>query len=340
MRSILRLIPNLNEWTSSRLGITTLLTVAVANTAVAANSFVVQQIETSDEKPVFATVESLNIIPARIRTGGTVVAVSVCEGDMVKAGQAIALTADRRLAQQINALDAQIDSMKAQAAQAQAELERNRPLFDNGVVSHTQMDALRTAATVAASGLKARIAERAALGEQIAQGEVVSPAAGRVLTVPTAVGAVMMPGEVVATIARQDMIVRIQVPERNAASLHQGQNIRIDGDGMPNQGTVGLIYPHVVQGLVQADIKVSNTGGYFVGQRLRAWIPGEKRQATVVPTSYLIQRFGMDYARLHQPDGQDLDVSVQRGGPVPMGNGSEGIEILSGLQSGDMLVQP
>ena len=324
----------------SILKVTTVFTLAMVSNAFAATTFVVQPIMTSDEKPVFATVESLNIIPARIRTGGTVVAVNVREGDMVKQGQVIAIAADRRLAQQINALDAQIESLKAQAMQARAELERSRPLFENGVLSHTQIDALQTAATVANSGLKARMAERAALGEQIAQGEVLSPTAGRVLTIPTAMGTVMMPGEVVATIARQDMIVRIQIPERNAVSLVQGQTIRIEGSGMPNQGTISLIYPHVEQGTIQADIKVPTAGGYFVGQRMRAWIPSEPRQATVVPASYVIQRFGMDYARLHLPDGQELDVSVQRGGNTPLSNGTEGVEILTGLQPGDVLVQP
>lgn len=294
-----------------------------------------------DEKEVAATVESRNVIPARVRTGGSIVSLSVREGDPVRKGQVVAVIADRRLAQQAEALDAQIIAMKAEKLRAEAELERNRPLFDNGVLSQTAMDSLRTAATVAASSLKARIAERAALEEQINQGKVLAPADGRVLTVPAALGAVMMSGEVVATVAQDDMIVRVRLPERNAASLALGQTVRLDGANLPAQGTVSLIYPEIEQGQVQADLTVAGAAGYHVGQRLRAWIPMEPRPALVVPADCLTTRFGVDYVRLHHDSGQDVDVPVQRGSVVPaMADGSPGVEILSGLKAGDQLVRP
>ena len=308
--------------------------------AQAADLFTVETSQIRDEKPVFATVESLNIIPARVRTGGTLVNLLVREGDMVTAGQVLATCADRRLAQQLQALDAQIDAMGAQSAQSQGELDRNRPLFEAGVISRTSFDNLQTAAKVAAAGLKARQAERAALTEQIAQGNVLAPAAGRVLTLPTAVGTVMMPGEVAATLARQDMIVRLELPERHAGLLTPGQAIRIEGAGLPATANVSLIYPHIQNGLVQADLKVTGGGSYFVGQRLRAWVPLESRPAVVIPAAALIQRFGLDYVRLHQPDGLIRETPVQRGQSQAMANGAQGVEILTGLQSGDLVVQP
>ena len=48
----------------------------------------------ADEKAVFATVESISVVPARGRIGGTIVQLNVKEGDSVTRGQAIAVIAD------------------------------------------------------------------------------------------------------------------------------------------------------------------------------------------------------------------------------------------------------
>ena len=41
----------------------------------------------TDQKAVFATVESAHVVPARARLGGTIVTLSVQDGDTVTAGQ-------------------------------------------------------------------------------------------------------------------------------------------------------------------------------------------------------------------------------------------------------------
>ena len=52
----------------------------------------------ADEKAVFATVESISVVPARGRIGGTIVQLNVREGDAVTRGQAIAAIGDEKLA--------------------------------------------------------------------------------------------------------------------------------------------------------------------------------------------------------------------------------------------------
>ena len=52
----------------------------------------------ADEKAVFATVESISVVPARGRIGGIVVQLNVREGDSVTSGQAIAAIGDEKLA--------------------------------------------------------------------------------------------------------------------------------------------------------------------------------------------------------------------------------------------------
>ena len=68
-------------------------------------SFTVALTLVADEKAVFATVESINVVPARARIGGTVAELKVKEGDRVGAGQIVATIGDEKLVLQMKALD-------------------------------------------------------------------------------------------------------------------------------------------------------------------------------------------------------------------------------------------
>src|ERR1039458_1106322 len=93
----------------------------LAQRALAQETFVVAPTTVADEKAVFATVESANVVPARARIGGTVVELTVKNGDEVNRGQLIATVGDEKLALQRKSLDAQIAGLDSQFAQAQAD---------------------------------------------------------------------------------------------------------------------------------------------------------------------------------------------------------------------------
>src|SRR5471032_3333130 len=90
-----------------------------AQRALAQDTFVVAPKTVADEKAVFATVESANVVPARARIAGTVVELAVKEGDGVKQGQVVATIGDEKLALQMKSLDAQIAGLESQLAQTQ-----------------------------------------------------------------------------------------------------------------------------------------------------------------------------------------------------------------------------
>ena len=136
------------------------LLASFARAALAQDSFVVAPKAVADEKAVFATVESANVVPARARIGGTLVELAVKEGDAVTQGQIIATIGDDKLALQMRSLDAQIAGLEAQFAQAQTDLTRAEDLFARGTVPKTRLDEARTAFNVATNALKARTAER------------------------------------------------------------------------------------------------------------------------------------------------------------------------------------
>ena len=61
----------------------------LAQQARAAETFTVEPKTVADEKAVFATVESTNVVPARARIGGTVVVLAVKHGDAVNQGEVL-----------------------------------------------------------------------------------------------------------------------------------------------------------------------------------------------------------------------------------------------------------
>ena len=320
------------------------LAIPLARPAGAEAVFTVAPATVPDQKAVFATVESRRIVPARARIGGTVVKLTVKEGDHVDLGQVIATVGDEKLGLQMRSLDAQIAALEAQLTQAQNDLTRIQELFDKGTVPRTRLDEARTAHNVANNTMRARIAERSVIQQQLTEGDVLAPVAGRVLKVPLTTGAVVLGGESIAQIAEQNFILRLRVPERHARFLKPGGTIRIDtaelGGSEPRFGTITLVYPQIEDGRVVADATVAGLGDYFVSARIRVWISAGDRTAFIVPESLITTRFGVDYVKVSTGEKTVVDVPVQRGRALPRPELPNGIEILSGLKAGDHLVQP
>ena len=306
--------------------------------------YVVVQSTISDQKAVFATIQSANVVPARARIGGTIVELKVRQGDHVDQGQVIATVGDQKLALQINSYAAQVQAAQAQLAQAKLQLDRARKLVAEGAIATNAFDQARTGYSVALSNLNSISAQRSVVEQQVTEGQILAPAAGRVITVPVTAGTVVVGGDTVATVAEQNFVLRLEVPERHARYMKAGDAIRLDGDELgldgPRFGTIKLVYPQIDNGHVVADATVSGLSDYFVGQRVRVWVAAGARRAIVVPSHLLTTRFGIDYARLWQSGGQAIDVPVQRGQNYPTPKLRDGVEILSGLHPGDRLLKP
>jgi RND family efflux transporter MFP subunit len=313
-------------------------------TALAQQTFVVTPQQVADEKAVFATVEAANIESARARIGGTVAELAVQQGNHVAQDQVVATIVDEKLALQIKALDAQISGLQAQLDKAKTDLARENELFAHGTAAKAALDAAQTAFDVAGNTLKSRIAERSVVEQQVTEGKVLAPTAGRVLTVPVTTGTVILAGETVATIAEQNFVLRLRVPERHARFLKAGDPVRIDGEDLGKSGvefgTIKLVYPTIEDGRVVADAAVAGLGDYFVGQRIRVWIAAGERSSIIVPESFIRTRFGIDYARVRKDAETVTDVPVQRGRALPRPDMPDALEILSGLRPGDVLVRP
>ena len=304
--------------------------------AAAQQAVALKQVE--DRKAVIATVEPVRELVARSRIGGTITTLAVREGDRVGAGDRIALVVDPKLALQIQALESRMQAQSAAREQAQIDFGRLQQLKASGTVSQAQLDQARTRLDVAERTLQALRSDREVVEQQSVEGAVLAPGAGRVLKVPVSVGSVVLQGETIATLAADNYILRLQLPERHARFMKPGDTILVGARGLQPQeqetlrhGKVRLVYPQIDQGRVIADAEVEGLGDYFVGERTRVYVATGLRDALVVPASYVYRRFGVTYLKLK--DGRE--VVVQVGLPV-----DDGIEILAGVQQGDEAIAP
>ena len=92
-----------------------------------------------------------------------------------------------------------------------------------------------------------------------------------------------------------------------------------------------LVYPEIEGGRVVADVEVEKLGDYFVGERTRVYVTTGNARGDRYPARL---RIPTRRPQLRQAQGRD-------GGRCPTGRDeSEGLEILSGLKEGDVVVAP
>lgn len=292
----------------------------------------------ADRKAVFATVESVDTLTARTRIGGTIVDLLVDEGDMVAAGDVLALVVNEQMAPQIAAATSQAAALQAELAQAREDLERANDLFTRGIIAQTRLDQAQTAVAVLEGRLASANQSRDVLVQQERDGQVLAPGAGRVLDVQTPLGSVMLPGEPVAIIASDHYLLRLNLPERHARTIAEGDEIEVAGAALGGDvapvGVIRQVYPLISNGRVLADAEVEGLGSFFIGERVRVHVTVDTREVIVIPRSYVTTRFGNDFVSLETEDGH-RDIVVLLGQET-----AEGVEILAGLSVGDRLVQP
>jgi len=304
--------------------------------ALAGEEFAVRTSEVADQKAVIATVEPVHQLAARARIGGTIASLSVREGDDAAAGAQIAVVADPKLLLQRQSLDSRIQSQESQRDKAKADFDRAVELERRGVSTQVQVDAAKTTFDVAERTLAAMRSDRDVVGQQMSEGAVLAPGAGRVLRVPVSEGSVVLPGETIATLAEDRYVLRLQLPERHAQFMRAGEAVQIgarglEEDGATREGRVRLVYPEIEGGRVIADVEVPGLGDYFVGERTRVYVITGVRRAIMVPRTYVYRRAGVDFVKL--ADGSEVVVQL---GAVQATN----VEVLAGLKDGDRLVSP
>ena len=290
------------------------------------------QSDTVSWQDVSAEISTVDQAQVLARIPGILTTLTVREGDMVSKGQAIGRIVDNQLGYQAGAYGAQAAAAEAQAAQARAELERVRFLYREGVYAKARLDQAEAAASATGAQIRAARAQQAAVGAVAGQGMVVAPATGRVLRADVPAGSPVAPGMAIAVITAGPTIVRLEMPESLADKVRTGSRVMAEGLGT---GAVIKLYPSITAGKVTVDVDLPGIDNRLIGRRVAAKVETGTRKALLLPSSYIITRYGIDYVTLLSKNGTASEVPVQT---TPAEPGK--VEILSGANAGDTLVGP
>jgi RND family efflux transporter MFP subunit len=300
---------------------------------------VVRETLAPDVKSVDAVAATTDLGEARARIGGSITRLLVTESDRVRKGQLLASVSDPRIDLQTRAFDAEAAAARAEAGRAAANLTRARTLYEKGFFAKASLDEAEAADEAAKATLAAALAQRAASAELSAQGAILSPGDGRVISARIPAGSVVTAGQSVVTVATGAPVLRLEIPEREAGALRVGGQVPIlGGGGSPaaNVGVIRKIYPAVSGGRVVADIEAPGLSAPTIGAKVTVAVTLGQRRAILIPPRFIVTRFGLDYVRLVGPGETISEIPVQIASRAP----DEAAEVISGLKPGDVIAAP
>jgi HlyD family secretion protein len=271
--------------------------------------------------------------------GGRITQVLVDSGQSVRAGQVLARIDNAVQLQQVRQLEATVRSAQADAALADANLQRALGLVAKGFISRADIDQ-RTATR---DGARARVAlARAQLGEQqerLARLDIRAPAAGLILSRNVETGQVVSPGSAALFRLAEGGVLemRAQVAEQDMARLKPGMAASVTPVGSTSAypGKVWLLDPVIDSGSRQgiARIALAYAPGLRVGAFAKVRIESGETAAPVVPQSAVLVDEKGSYAFV-----VDKENRVSRR-TVTVGTVSDaGVSIASGLAGTDKVV--
>ncbi len=297
--------------------------------------------------------------------GFRVLELKVDEGDRVKRGDVLATLVQESLDAQIAQKDASLARWEAASAQAesqiidwaaksteaQANLERAKPLKNSGYLSGTTYDQREAAAksaeaqlAAARSGLKLAQAERATVEAQRREliwkrtnTSVTAPADGLISRRTARIGGMASGAAepMFRIVARGEVELDAEVIETELAKISAGQKARVDVAGVGEvEGAVRLVSPEVDKQtrLGRVRIFLGNDPRLRIGSYARGSIATAKSHGLGVPSSAVVFDIGSTFVQVVR-DGrvERRDIQV---GLVARGL----IEVRSGISDGDIVV--
>jgi RND family efflux transporter MFP subunit len=306
----------------------------------------VQRTALPDFHTVAGTVRSHTTSTLAANVVGTVVRVTVAEGDRVRAGDVLVeIDARERRAQAEGAragregVERAIDAATANAQLAETTFRRYEALHQRGSASAQEFDEARARHTAAQAELARLVAQRGQARAASAQADAVldyssvrAPIDGIVTARFIDPGAQAAPGVALLTI-EDDRATRVDASLPEGIAVRAGDQATVEAGQQRLTARVTRVQPSVDRGarsgLVQLELDRPLRSGTYV----RVSFPIGERTAVTVPLSALIRRGQLTSVFVLSPD------RVARMRLITLGS-SDGTraEVLSGLEAGESIV--
>jgi RND family efflux transporter MFP subunit len=299
-------------------------------------------------KPVDRTSEYVATLRSRQTSAispqveGIVTRILVRSGQRVAAGAALAQVDPLKQEASVSSNEATRAAQEAQLQLAREELQRQKTLFDQGLVSRQALDQASAAVDTAAASLKALQARERESRVELQYYRVTAPAAGVVGDIPVRVGDRVTTSTVITTISdNAGLEAYIYVPIERAQDLKLGLPVRLvsaQGDVL-SLTRLDFISPQVddkTQGVL-AKAQVPSDKGFRTEQFVRAQLVWSSEPGLTVPVVAVTRINGQYFAYVAEPGEKGGFVARQRLVRLRPLTGSEYL-LESGLKAGDRLI--
>ncbi len=260
------------------------------------------------------TLEPVDKADVYAKVPGDITEIHAEEGDKVLKGQLLAKIDDRELKLAVDRAETALSQALVSSGNMESTLNRNRRLFERGLISEQEFDSLRTQHRVAKQQVQsARTAlEQARL--KLSYSEIRSPLEGTVTRKDCELYRKVSSAERLFRVAILDPLrVRVRVTEKEVSRISVGENpVTLEVDALSDTkgggeftGDLSFVGPVVDSrtGTVEVRVRVSNADGALTsGMFSRVYIQTDVHPATkVVLKQALLGEEGAHYVFVVRP---------------------------------------
>ena len=303
---------------------------------------VVQAQKISDSSEYLAILKSRHSAVINPQVEGQITKIFVKSGDHVKAGAPILQIDPLKQQATLGSQQASHAAQEANLRYAQTQLERERKLFEAGVVSKQEFDNAQTAYDAAVAQLKS-------LGEQVNQQQVElhyyrvsAPMAGIIGDIPVREGDRVAVTTLLTTVDEPGSLeAYVYVPAERGKDIRIGLPVHLlDESGKPvSDARITFVSPEVDNDTqtILAKASIENPKGQLrVSQQMRAQVIWSNHQGPVVPVLSVIRINGRFFVFLAVKDPTGT-FARQKGLTIGDTVGNDYV-VLDGLKPGDHLI--
>jgi RND family efflux transporter MFP subunit len=289
-----------------------------------------------------ATIKSRRSATMQPQVNGNLVKILVKSGDLVKAGQLLMRIDPLKQVATVQSQQGTQAQKKALYDYTQIQVERQRKLFEAGVVSRDAYDQAIQAFQNAKADYESNSALTDTQNQQLAYYDIRAPFTGIVGDVPVHLGDYVSPTTLLTTVDENaDLEAYIYIPTQRATLVRQGLPVEIlDSSGkVLVKSKISFLSPQVDNGLqsILAKAEIPRTAQLLRNQQLvNARVTWSTAPAPVVPVLAVSLVGGQTFVYLASPKGDGYiahQVPVQLGETV--GNT---YPVLGGLKPGDKVI--
>ncbi len=289
-----------------------------------------------------ATIKSRRSATLQPQVDGRLTGISVRSGDHVKAGQPVMAIDPLHQQASVDAQGATERQKKALFDYNSLQIERQRKLFEAGIISRDVFDQAQQAYDNSKADYEAAVASRKTQEEQLAYYTIRAPFDGVIGDIPVHVGDYVSPSTVLTTLdENKDLEAYIYVPTERAAQARVGLEVDLmDTSGkLLEKSKIDFLSPQVDSNLQGILVKAPVHFGPETlrnAQLVKARVVWSTAPMAVVPVLAVTRQGGQSFVFLaKQQDGHFVATQT----PVTLGDTvGNTYSVTSGLNAGDRVI--